>query len=127
MTQFLANIAGVLELVTVATGLVLMHRAGKEAPAGLLKVAGAVLIAGGILLGAATTTYWFRYWSHGDFAQAAPMTGPPPHGPMMGPDQAGREGAPRGRHQRPPRGGDRRGPEDAEQQPPEGPADEQGQ
>ncbi len=43
MAQFTADIAGMLELFAIATGLVLLHRAGKEAPAKLLKAAGCSL------------------------------------------------------------------------------------
>ena len=67
MAQFTADIAGMLELFAIAAGLVLLHRAGKEAPAKLLKVAGWVLVAGGIVVGACTTFYWFKYQSRGEF------------------------------------------------------------
>lgn len=67
MAQFTADIAGMLELFAIAAGLVLLHRAGKEAPARLLKAAGWVLVAGGVVVGACTTFYWFEYRSRGGF------------------------------------------------------------
>lgn len=67
MAQFTADIAGMLELFAIAAGLVLLHRASKEAPAKLLKAAGWVLVAGGLVVGACTTVYWFKYQSRGEF------------------------------------------------------------
>ena len=67
MAQFTADIAGMLELFAIAAGLVLLHRASKEAPAKLLKAAGWVLVAGGFVVGVCTTLYWFKYQSRGDF------------------------------------------------------------
>lgn len=66
MAQFTADIAGMLELFAIAAGLVLLHRAGKEAPAKLLRAAGWVLVVGGIVVGACTTFYWFKYQSRGE-------------------------------------------------------------
>jgi hypothetical protein len=67
MAQFTADIAGMLELFAIAAGLVLLHRASKEAPAKLLQAAGWVLVAGGIVVGACTTVFWFKYQSRGEF------------------------------------------------------------
>ncbi len=67
MDQFTADIAGMLELFTIAAGFVQLHRASKEVPAKLLKAASWVLIVGGFVVGACTTFYWFRYQSRGDF------------------------------------------------------------
>lgn len=67
MAQFTADIAGMLELFAIAAGLVLLHRASKEAPTKLLKAAGWVLVAGGIVVGACTSFYWFKYQSRGEF------------------------------------------------------------
>jgi len=47
MTQFIADIAGMLEVFAIAAALVLLHKASKEAPAKLLKAAGLVLVVGG--------------------------------------------------------------------------------
>ncbi|MBK8009840.1 MAG: hypothetical protein IPK13_00695 [Deltaproteobacteria bacterium] len=66
MAQFTADIAGMLEIFAIAAGLVLLHRASKEGPAKLLNAAGWVLIAGGVVVGACTTFYWFKYQSRGD-------------------------------------------------------------
>lgn len=70
MAEFTADIAGMLELFAIAAGLVLLHRASKEAPAKLLKAAGWVLVAGGIAVGACTSFYWFEYQSRGEFDTA---------------------------------------------------------
>ncbi len=67
MTQFLADIAGMLEVFAIAAGLVLLHRASKEAPAKLIKTAGWVLVAGGVGVGLCTSYYWFKYQSQGEF------------------------------------------------------------
>lgn len=67
MAQFLADIAGMLELFAIATGLALLHRASKEAPAKLLKASGWVLLIGGILVALCTGYYWLRYQSRGEF------------------------------------------------------------
>jgi len=70
MAEFLADIAGILEIMAIAAGLVLLHHAAKQGAATLLKVAGWVLIAGGIAVGLCTTSYWFQYRSQGDFDAA---------------------------------------------------------
>ncbi len=67
MNQFTADIAGMLEIFAIAGGLVLLHQASKEAPAKLLKAAGWLLIAGGVVVGACTTLYWLKYQSRGAF------------------------------------------------------------
>ena len=96
MAEFTADIAGMLELFAIAAGLVLLHRAGKEAPAKLLKAAGWVLVVGGIVVGACTTFYWFKDVSRGEFDTVhmgypgmlhAPGTGMGPG--MMGPGMMG--------------------------------------
>lgn len=96
MAEFTADIAGMLELFAVAAGLVLLHRASKEAPAKLLTAAGWVLVAGGIGVGACTTFYWFKYLSRGELDTAhmgyptmmqAPGTGMAPR--TMGPGMTG--------------------------------------
>ncbi|MEA3247393.1 MAG: hypothetical protein U9Q74_14660 [Gemmatimonadota bacterium] len=79
MPQFVADIAGMLEIMAVAGGIVLLHRAGKDAAAGLLRLAGWILVVGGIAVGACTTYYWFQYRSQGAF-QTAHMMAP---GQMM--------------------------------------------
>jgi hypothetical protein len=90
MAQFLADIAGMLELFAIAAGLVLLHRASKDRPARLLKAAGAVLVAGGIIVGSCTTYYWFKYQSRGEF-DSTRMGYPGMRGPGagMGPGMMG--------------------------------------
>lgn len=70
MAEFLADIAGILEIMAIAAGLVLLHRAAKDGSGALLKAAGWVLVAGGIAVGLCTTTYWFQYRSQGEFDHA---------------------------------------------------------
>jgi hypothetical protein len=71
MAQFLADIAGMLEVFAIAVGFVLLHRASKEPPAQLLRAAGIVLVAGGITIGLCTTWHWLKYQNAGDFDRAA--------------------------------------------------------
>lgn len=68
MTQFNADIAGILEIMAVAAGFVLLHFSKKEAPAPMLKIAALILIIGGLSAGACTAYYWFSYQSAGMFA-----------------------------------------------------------
>jgi hypothetical protein len=70
MAQFLADIAGMLEVFGIATGLVLLHRASKEAPAKLLKAAGWVLVVGGISVGLFDSTHmgYSERMQHSDMA-----------------------------------------------------------
>jgi hypothetical protein len=95
MAEFFADMAGVLELFAIAAGFVLLHRAGKEAPARLLRVAGFVLVIGGIAIGLCTTYYWFQYRARGDFQTAHMMypgamtPGVIAPGTMMGPGTQG--------------------------------------
>lgn len=70
MAQFLADIAGMLEIFAVAAGLVLLHKASKEPPAKFLKAAGLVLVIGGIGVGLCTSWYWFKYQAAGEFDSA---------------------------------------------------------
>ncbi len=67
MAQFLADIAGMLEIFSIAAGLVLLHYASKQPAAKLLKAAGIVLVVGGIVVGVCTSMYWFQYRANGQF------------------------------------------------------------
>ena len=71
MALFLGDIAGMLEIFAIAGGLILLHFAAKEG-AKLLRIAGWILIAGGIILGACTLFYWFTYNSQGGFDRMHP-------------------------------------------------------
>lgn len=101
MAMFLAEISFLFALALFASGLVLWHR-GREATAGLVRAAGAVLVVGAVLTALCTGYFSVRYHVQGEFdhaylhpaAMAARgMTGPAcPHqgqsgmGPgMMGP------------------------------------------
>jgi hypothetical protein len=66
MAHLTAAISLLLELFSIAAGLVLLQRASKEAPAKFLQVAGWLLVVGGLLFGACTTVYWFKYRSFGE-------------------------------------------------------------
>lgn len=70
VAEFTGDIAGMLELFAVAAGLVLLHRARKEAPAKLLMAAGWLLVVGGIGVGACTTFFWLKYLARGDLDSA---------------------------------------------------------
>ena len=72
MAQFLGDLAFLAELALVAAGLVLLHRARLEPPAGLLRLAGYVLLIGGIGAALCTGYYWFKYQAQGDFTAAYP-------------------------------------------------------
>ena len=100
MTQFLADIAGMLELFAIGAGLVLLHRASREDPAKLLKAAGGVLVAGGVVVGLCTGYFWFKYQSLGAFDSSPmdhaammhgltsePSLGPTPSGPPLQPSK----------------------------------------
>ena len=84
MAEFLADIAGILEIMAIAAGLVVLHRATREGGATLLKVAGWVLVAGGIAVGLCTTTYWLQYRSQGEFESACMSSAGRMHHPGMG-------------------------------------------
>lgn len=85
MAQFLGDIAGMLELFAVAGGLVVLHQAAKDAPAKLLKAAGALLVVGGIAGGICTSWYWLKYQRAGDFDTAAGWHSGTAPGVMPGP------------------------------------------
>lgn len=71
MAVFLGDIAGMLEIFAIAGGLILLHYAAKEG-AKLLRVAGWIMLVGGIVVGACTLFYWFTYNSQNAFDRAHP-------------------------------------------------------
>lgn len=71
MAMFLAEISFLLALALFASGLVLWHR-GREATAGLLRGAGAVLVVGAVLTALCTGYYSVRYHVQGEFDHAYP-------------------------------------------------------
>lgn len=73
MAQFLGDLAFLAELAVVAGGLTLLHRARAESSAGLLRLAGYVLVIGGIGAALCTGYYWFKYQAQGDFDRAHPV------------------------------------------------------
>ena len=71
MAMFLAEITFLLELGLLALGLVLWHQ-GRQAGAGLLRTAGAVLVVGAALTALCTGYFSVRYQIQGDFDRAYP-------------------------------------------------------
>lgn len=85
MTQFLGDIAWMLELFAIAGGLMLLHSATLEARTTLLKAAGWLLIVGGVGTAACTGYYWLSYQAQGAFDAAHrhdAMMMTTPHGSM---------------------------------------------
>ena len=78
MIMFTLSIAGSLAIFGIAGGLLLLHRAAKEQPGGLIRAAAWVLLAGSLATGACTLYYGIRYQVQGAFTTAMPM-----HGTMM--------------------------------------------
>ena len=70
MAQFLGDIAYTLEILTIATGLVLIDKAASKPPAKLLRAAGIVLFIGGLIGILCTTWYWLTYQAAGEFDHA---------------------------------------------------------
>lgn len=66
MSQFTADIAGILEIAVIAAGLITLYFANKE-QSGLLKGAAWLMIIGGIAIGLCTSYWWFKYHSSGYF------------------------------------------------------------
>lgn len=71
MAMFLAEISFLLALALFAAGLALWHR-GREATAGLLRAAGAVLVVGAVLTALCTGYFSVRYHVQGEFDHAYP-------------------------------------------------------
>lgn len=84
MAQFLGDIAFLLELGLVASGLVLLH-AGRERGASLWRAAGWLLVVGATATALCTSYFWFRYQAAGDFDHAS---GPPVTAPLAQADAA---------------------------------------
>lgn len=91
MAMFLAEISFLFSLALFATGLVLWHR-GREATAGLLRAAGAVLVVGAALTALCTGYFSVRYHVQGEFDHAYPDGAVMAARGMMGParSQGGR-------------------------------------
>lgn len=70
MAQFLGDIAFILEVLGLAAGLVLLHRARREDPSNLLKAAGWILTVSGVAGVLCTTYFWLGYNAQGEFASA---------------------------------------------------------
>jgi hypothetical protein len=83
MAMFAMEISFLVALSVFAAGLVLVHQA-RQANAGLLRAAGALLLVGSAATAACTLYYGVRYHVQGDFesAYAMPMMG---RGWMRGP------------------------------------------
>jgi len=77
MTQFVGDIAWMLELFAIAGGLVLFHVASMEPRTKFLKAAGWLLLLAGVGTALCTGYYWLSYQSQGSFDTAHG------HTPMM--------------------------------------------
>lgn len=97
MAMFLAEIAFLLELALFAAGLVLWHR-GREATAGPLRTAGALLVVGAALTAVCTGYFSVRYLVQGEFDHAYAVQTPAAGHGMMGPGmmERGMQGMPMG-------------------------------
>lgn len=84
MAMFLAEISFLLALALFAAGLVLWHR-GREATAGLIRAAGAVLVVGSVLTALCTGYFSVRYQVQGEFDHAYLHPGGIAAHGMMGP------------------------------------------
>lgn len=71
MLIFQLDIAFILETALIGAGFIILHKAVKEPPAGLLKTAGYLFILAGILTMPCTLYYGFKYWFQGDFDRGA--------------------------------------------------------
>lgn len=70
MSQFFADFVFLLELVIIAGGMVILHKARRESPAALLRWAGYLLVIGGVVTALCTGYFWFKYHAQGDFDTA---------------------------------------------------------
>ena len=75
MAQFLADIAGMLEIAAIAAGLLLLHKARTVERAGFLRAAALLLLLGGVSVGLCTGYYWFKYQANGDFETVSSSLG----------------------------------------------------
>ena len=73
MSIFQLDTAFILEVASVAAGLITLHKAANEPPAGLLRAAGFLLIVAGILSAACTIYYGIKYLDQGDFDRGTMM------------------------------------------------------
>ena len=73
MSIFQLDTAFILEVASVAAGLITLHKAAKEPPAGLLRAAGFLLIVAGILSAACTVYFGIKYRGQGDFDRGTMM------------------------------------------------------
>ncbi len=87
MSMFQLDTAFILEIATVGAGLITLHKAAKEPPAGLLRAAGYLYIVFGVLAAVCTVYYGMKYRSQGDFEHDAGVAARPcpmmKHGGMM--------------------------------------------
>jgi len=71
LAQFLGDIAFLLELGLVASGLVAVH-VGRERSALLVRAAGWLLVVGATATAVCTCYFWLRYHRAGEFDRATP-------------------------------------------------------
>lgn len=72
----MGDIAFLLELGLIATGLTLLHF-GRERSAALLRAAGWILVVGAAGTMLCTSYFWFRYHAAGDFDRAVAAVSSP--------------------------------------------------
>lgn len=66
MNQFSGDIASILEIALFASGMVVLHF-GNAHKAILLKVAGWIMMIGGVVGILCTSHFWLKYYYQGDF------------------------------------------------------------
>ena len=87
MAQFLGDIAWMLELFAIASGLVLLHVATIESHTKFLQAAGWLLVLGGLGTALCTGYYWFSYRAQGHFDVVHARTPMPMSPGSMAPDR----------------------------------------
>ncbi len=73
MSQFLGDIAFMLEVFAVAGGLLLLGGAGRAVAGRLAWAAGLSLLVAGVGTMLCTTWFWFKYHGAGEFEHAQPV------------------------------------------------------
>ena len=83
MSIFQLDAAFILEVASVGAGLITLHKAAKEPPAGLLRVAGYLFMAAGVFTAACSLYYGVKYSQQGDFDHDAGASASTMSCPMM--------------------------------------------
>ena len=83
MSIFQLDSAFILEVASISAGLITLHKAAKEPPASLLRVAGYLLMVAGVLTAVCSLYYGVKYSQQGDFDHDAGATAGAMSCPMM--------------------------------------------